>query len=131
MVMLNIIVRNVAVTVCACRCWFCPLLFQWVSEWSIIQICHGVNKIYSIKWSQFRANQSLFLLLDAACLAEKKKIPILVFGLTWQSTTLKMNILTITPRMRFLSISDRISVSHVFQSKYFSLSLNQSIHPQH
>jgi hypothetical protein len=30
----------------------------------------------------FRANQSLFFLLNAACLAEKQQIPILVFGLT-------------------------------------------------
>ena len=30
----------------------------------------------------FRANQSLLLLLNAACLAEKQQIPISVFGLT-------------------------------------------------
>ena len=30
----------------------------------------------------FRANQSLVFLLNAACLAEKQQIPILVFGLT-------------------------------------------------
>ena len=31
----------------------------------------------------FRTNQSLLFLLNAACLAEKQQIPILVFGLTW------------------------------------------------
>jgi hypothetical protein len=30
----------------------------------------------------FRDNQSLLLLINAACLAEKQQIPILVFGLT-------------------------------------------------
>jgi hypothetical protein len=30
----------------------------------------------------FRANQSLLLLLNGVCLAEKQQIPILVFGLT-------------------------------------------------
>jgi hypothetical protein len=30
----------------------------------------------------FRANQPLLFLLNAACLAEKQQIPILVFGLT-------------------------------------------------
>jgi hypothetical protein len=40
----------------------------------------------SLHWDTlfwFRANQSLLLLLNAACLAEKQYIPILVFGLTW------------------------------------------------
>ena len=32
----------------------------------------------------FRANQSLLFLLNAACLAEKQQIPILIFDLTWQ-----------------------------------------------
>jgi hypothetical protein len=31
----------------------------------------------------FRANQSLFFLLNPACLAEKQQIQILAFGLTW------------------------------------------------
>jgi hypothetical protein len=34
------------------------------------------------KLSRFRANPSLFLLLNAVCLVEKQQIPILVFGLT-------------------------------------------------
>ena len=31
----------------------------------------------------FRAKMSLFLFLNAVCLAEKQQIPILVFGLIW------------------------------------------------
>ena len=33
--------------------------------------------------SWFRVNQPLLFLLNAACLAEKQQIAILVFGLTW------------------------------------------------
>lgn len=36
---------------------------------------------------RFGANQSLFLLLNAVCLAEKQKIPIIIFGLTPRSNT--------------------------------------------
>jgi hypothetical protein len=39
----------------------------------------------SLHWDTlfwFRGNQSLLLLLNAACLAEKQYIPIFVFGLT-------------------------------------------------
>ena len=49
--------------------------------------------------SRFRANQSLLFVLNAACLAEKQKIPIYeVFGLT-RSTGLKASMQTITPQM--------------------------------
>ena len=37
---------------------------------------------YSDTLFWFRANQSLLLLLNAACLAEKQQIPVSVFGVT-------------------------------------------------
>ena len=53
-----------------------------------------------------RANQSLFSLLNAACIAEKQQIPILLSlvwpkqGLNPRSTALELSMLTITPPMQ-------------------------------
>jgi hypothetical protein len=54
-----------------------------------------------------RANQSLLFLLNAACLAEKQQIPILLSlvvtdqGSNPQSTALEASMPTITPPMQF------------------------------
>ena len=76
-------------------------------SWFVIALVHCNNclrvdmSLHSDTLFWFRANQSLFLLLHAAWLAEKQQIPILK-SLVWhergsnpRSTTLRANILTI------------------------------------
>jgi hypothetical protein len=57
----------------------------------------------------FRVNQSLFLLVSAACLAEKQHIHctnFIVFSLTRRSTTVEPSTITIISPMRFLIINE-------------------------
>jgi hypothetical protein len=57
-------------------------------SWIILLLAHWNNSsvvdmsLHSDTLSWFRANQSLFFLLNDVCLAEKQHIPMLVFGLT-------------------------------------------------
>ena len=82
-------------------------------SWIFIVLAHWNNSprigmslhLDTLSW--FRANQSLLFLLNAAFLAEKQQIPILL-SLVWpdqgsnqRSTTLEAITLTITPPMRF------------------------------
>jgi len=58
--------------------------------WIFIVLAHWNNSLWvdmslhmdTLSW--FQANQSLFVLLNAACLAQKQQIPILVIGFTCQ-----------------------------------------------
>ena len=58
--------------------------------------------------SRFRANQSLFFLLNTACSAEKQQRPISLVlpdrGSNPRSTVLGESTVTITTQMRFLSV---------------------------
>jgi hypothetical protein len=65
--------------------------------------------------SWFRTNKSLFLLLKAACLAEKQQIPISVYGLTQPELKPTRGTLTITPLMLLIKgmISNIFSM-HVY-----------------
>jgi hypothetical protein len=64
--------------------WTRPTLFVEI----IIVLAHWSNnlqvgmslRLNTLSW--FKANQSLLLLLNAACLAKKQQIPISIFGLT-------------------------------------------------
>ena len=64
--------------------WTRPTLFDEI----IIVLAHWSNSLQvgmslhldTLSW--FKANQSLLLLLNAACLAKKQQIPISIFGLT-------------------------------------------------
>ena len=73
---------------------------------NFIVLAHQYNSLDVDTLFWFRADQSLHLLLNAACLAEKQQIPnlkSLVYndhGSNQRSTTLEVSILTITPLMR-------------------------------
>ena len=65
------------------------LYLTYMLSWIFIVLAHWNNSLqvdmslHSDTLFWFRANQSLFFLLNAACLAEKQEIPIfIVFGLT-------------------------------------------------
>jgi hypothetical protein len=64
------------------------LFYTNTQSWIFIVLAHWNNSpridmsLLSDTLFWFRANQSLLLLLNAACLAEKQQIPISVFGLT-------------------------------------------------
>jgi hypothetical protein len=73
--------------------WMFIVLARWNNSSWIDMSPHS----YTLSW--FRANQSLLFLLNAAYLAKKQQIPILVFDLTQsglKSTTFKVRMLTIT-----------------------------------
>ena len=75
----------------------------------------------------FWASQPLFLLLGAACSAEKEQIPISVWPdqvLNQWSTVLKASMLTITPLMWFLQKETLIDIP----SKYLSPNNVCSVH---
>jgi hypothetical protein len=68
----------------------------------------------------FQANQSLLFLLNAVCLEEKQQIPIsksLVWpdrGTNPRSTTLEASMLTITPSMQYIYVSNKkMNISHL------------------
>ena len=64
------------------------LYYTNMLSWISIVLAHWNNSLridmspYLDTLSWFRSNQSLFFLLNDACLAEKQQIPILFFGLT-------------------------------------------------
>ena len=62
----------------------CPEKTTDLSQVTDKLLSHNVQSLYTL--FRFRANQSIFLLLNAACLTEKQQIPMLqVFGLTRKS----------------------------------------------
>ena len=77
-------------------CWIFVVLAHWNNSQGVDMSLHS----NTLSW--IRANQSLLFLLNAACLAEKQQIVILVFGLNLQSATLKASTLTITLPMWLL-----------------------------
>ena len=81
--------------------WIFIVLAHWNNSQRIDMLPH----LDTLSW--FRAKHSLLFLLNAACLAEKQQIPILL-SLVWPnqgsnplSTTLERSTLTITPPMQF------------------------------
>ena len=78
-------------------------IFIMLAHWNNSQRIDMLLLLETLSW--FWANQSMLLLLNAACLAEKQQIPILQ-SLAWPdhgskpwSTRLKAKKLTITPMM--------------------------------
>ena len=57
--------------------WIFLVPAHWNNSSQIDMLPHSDT----LNW--FQANQSLVFLLNAACLAEKQQISIIVFGLTW------------------------------------------------
>jgi hypothetical protein len=86
---------------------FFIVLAHWNNSPSIDMSLHWVTLFW------FWANQSLLLLLNAACLAEKQQISILQslvrpdLGSNPRSTSLEASMLTITPPMWLIHISNR------------------------
>ena len=88
---------------------------------------------YSDTLSWFRANQYLLFLLNTACLAEKRQIPILYF-LVWpdpcsnpRSTALEKNTLTITIPMWFVEKEAKsISLSHIYMTAHIPVNKDGS-----
>ena len=105
-------------------------------SWIVIVLAHWNNSprvdmmLHSDTLFWFRANQSLLLPLNAACLAEKQQISILK-SLVWpdqgsnpRSTTLEASTLSITPTMQlrlFLKKSNKLMKSKIrdLLEKYF------------
>ena len=67
-------------------CLLCTRPTRWVGFFIVLAQWNNSPRIdmspHSDTLSWLRVNQSLLFLLNAACLAEKQHIPILVFGLT-------------------------------------------------
>ena len=91
---------------------------------------------YTLFW--FRANPCFLFLLNAARLAEKQYIPILL-SLVWpdrgsnpRSTALEVSTLTITSSMQFLLLEDR-RISKTFKNgsvnqKHIKTEMEQSLY---
>ena len=84
--------------------WIFIVLAHWNNNLRLDMLLHSDTLFW------FRANPSLLFLLNAACLAEKQQIPILVFGLTWPGfeptilTALEASTRIITPRLYIVLI---------------------------